>query len=433
MNALLDWSLAQGYLDGAVPLDSSGGTRASSTPPIVALRGTHQRDELPPTSITKEYGAGSSATTALAGVSFAARGAEFLSIVGPSGCGKTTLLKIVAGLIDAELGPDHVRRCRRRGKLRTSLVFQDHGLLPWYDVLENVALGLRFQHGDRAAARERARHFIVQVGLERFLHHHPHELSIGMRQRVGIARAFVADPRDPAARRAVRIARRADEARAAAGAAAHLAGAPEAGRARHARHRRGDPAQRPHRGHERPSGRASARRSPCRSRVRAIWTCSATPPGRRSATASGASSKKRCGRACGCRDEDRQGRPSIASSPRRSRVLPPRRVGDRGAQRLDRVAVFPPPSRILADFPELWRNDLLDNVGLTLVRFLGGVVVGAVPGIIIGLCIGWSTRLRRIVDPFIAAIHPIPKIVLFPLFIVIFGDQRMGEDRLGRR
>jgi NitT/TauT family transport system ATP-binding protein len=66
--------------------------------------------------------------------------------------------------------------------------------LPWYDVLENVALGLRFQSGDRVAAREQARHFIVQVGLERFLHHHPHELSIGMRQRVGIARAFVADP-----------------------------------------------------------------------------------------------------------------------------------------------------------------------------------------------------------------------------------------------
>jgi len=145
--------------------------------------------------ITKEYGAGSSGTTALAGVSFAARGAEFVSIVGPSGCGKTTLLKIVAGLIEPTSG--HISfdgEAPATKKLRTSLVFQDHGLLPWYDVLENVALGLRFQSGDRAAAREKARHFIVQVGLERFLHHHPHQLSIGMRQRVGIARAFVADP-----------------------------------------------------------------------------------------------------------------------------------------------------------------------------------------------------------------------------------------------
>jgi NitT/TauT family transport system ATP-binding protein len=145
-------------------------------------------------NITKEYGAGSSRTIALAGVSFAARGAEFLSIVGPSGCGKTTLLKIIAGLIEPTSGRISFDDAASPKPLRTSLVFQDHGLLPWYDVLENVALGLRFQHGSREAAREKARHFIVQVGLERFLHHHPHELSIGMRQRVGIARAFVADP-----------------------------------------------------------------------------------------------------------------------------------------------------------------------------------------------------------------------------------------------
>ncbi len=144
--------------------------------------------------ITKEYGAGSSRTTALAGVSFAARGAELVSIVGPSGCGKTTLLKIVAGLIAPSSGTISFEGASSPKKLRTSLVFQDHGLLPWYDVLENVALGLRFQSSDKETAREKARHFIVQVGLEKFLHHHPHELSIGMRQRVGIARAFVADP-----------------------------------------------------------------------------------------------------------------------------------------------------------------------------------------------------------------------------------------------
>ncbi|MEA2490099.1 MAG: NitT/TauT family transport system ATP-binding protein [Acidobacteriota bacterium] len=144
-------------------------------------------------AITKEYGSGPARTTALAGVSLAARGAEFLSIVGPSGCGKTTLLKIVAGLTAPSSGrvtfDDHPP-----GKLRTALVFQDHGLLPWYDVLQNVALGLRFQPVDREVALERARQFIVQVGLEKFLHHKPHQLSIGMRQRVGIGRAFVADP-----------------------------------------------------------------------------------------------------------------------------------------------------------------------------------------------------------------------------------------------
>jgi NitT/TauT family transport system ATP-binding protein len=144
--------------------------------------------------ITKEYGDGASHTVALAGVSFAARGAEFVSIVGPSGCGKTTLLKIIAGLVPQSSGEVLFDAPATPGTLRTGLVFQDHGLLPWYDVLENVALGLRFLNVPRAEARERARHFIIQVGLEKFLQHHPHELSIGMRQRVGIARAFVADP-----------------------------------------------------------------------------------------------------------------------------------------------------------------------------------------------------------------------------------------------
>ncbi len=150
------------------------------------------------TEITKEYGSGGSRTVALAGVTLEAADSEFISIVGPSGCGKTTLLKIIAGLVDASGGTISFDHPQQEGRLRTALVFQDHGLLPWYDVLENVALGLQFQSGfegsDRKAALEKARHFIFKLGLERFLHHHPHELSIGMRQRVGIARAFVADP-----------------------------------------------------------------------------------------------------------------------------------------------------------------------------------------------------------------------------------------------
>lgn len=83
--------------------------------------------------------------------------------------------------------------------------------------------------------------------------------------------------------------------------------------------------------------------------------------------------------------------------------------------------VFPAPTLILADFAVLWRQGLMENIALTLSRFAAGAVIGGIPGITFGLCIGWSSRLRRIADPFIAALHPIPKIVLFPLFIVIFG------------
>ncbi len=83
--------------------------------------------------------------------------------------------------------------------------------------------------------------------------------------------------------------------------------------------------------------------------------------------------------------------------------------------------IFPAPSRVASALVTLVRQDLFHNIGVSLVRFFGGVVVGSIPGILLGLCIGWLPRLHRVVDPFIAAIHPLPKIVLFPLFIVIFG------------
>jgi ABC-type nitrate/sulfonate/bicarbonate transport system permease component len=83
--------------------------------------------------------------------------------------------------------------------------------------------------------------------------------------------------------------------------------------------------------------------------------------------------------------------------------------------------IFPPPSRIAKALVTLVRQDLFHNIGISLMRFFGGVIAGSIPGILFGLCIGWLPRLRRVVDPFISAIHPLPKIVLFPLFIVIFG------------
>ncbi|HYO77724.1 MAG TPA: ABC transporter permease, partial [Thermoanaerobaculia bacterium] len=83
--------------------------------------------------------------------------------------------------------------------------------------------------------------------------------------------------------------------------------------------------------------------------------------------------------------------------------------------------LFPHPSRIAATLFSLREQGLINDVLITIGRLLAGLVLGAVPGVIVGLCVGASPRLHGIIDPFIAAIHPLPKIVLFPLFIVIFG------------
>ncbi len=131
---------------------------------------------------------------ALANISFEVRAREFLCIVGPSGCGKTTLLKLIAGLLQPTLGRivfDNPDECHR---FRCALVFQEHGLFPWMSVLENVAFGLEMQGVARPERLRRALGFIHKVGLGAFVEAFPAELSVGMQQRVGIARAFVADP-----------------------------------------------------------------------------------------------------------------------------------------------------------------------------------------------------------------------------------------------
>jgi NitT/TauT family transport system ATP-binding protein len=120
---------------------------------------------------------------------------EFVCIVGPSGCGKTTFLKIIAGLIKPTSG--EIRFCEPSAdeKPPTAFVFQDHGLLPWMTVTENVAFGLEMGGVKRPERRDRAHAFIEKVGLASFAHSYPYQLSAGMRQRVGIARAFVTDPK----------------------------------------------------------------------------------------------------------------------------------------------------------------------------------------------------------------------------------------------
>jgi NitT/TauT family transport system ATP-binding protein len=119
---------------------------------------------------------------------------EFVCIVGPSGCGKTTLLKSIAGLIAPSQGRIiYTGRPAAQGP-RTAMVFQDQGLFPWMTVVDNVAFGLETQGMARKERRQRAEAFLAKVGLSRFTKSYPHELSGGMRQRVAILRAFLADP-----------------------------------------------------------------------------------------------------------------------------------------------------------------------------------------------------------------------------------------------
>ncbi|HEY3916799.1 MAG TPA: ABC transporter ATP-binding protein [Stellaceae bacterium] len=120
---------------------------------------------------------------------------EFLSIVGPSGCGKSTFLSILLGLIKPDSGELdlHGRRIDGPGTDR-AMVFQEFGLLPWRTVQHNVELGLQLKGMPAAQRRNVAQHFIRMVGLVGFESHYPHELSGGMKQRVGIARALATDP-----------------------------------------------------------------------------------------------------------------------------------------------------------------------------------------------------------------------------------------------
>jgi NitT/TauT family transport system ATP-binding protein len=145
----------------------------------------------------KTYGTGERATHAIAEVSFAVEDGEFVCVVGPSGCGKTTLLKCVGGLLSPGSG-----EVLLRGRKVTSppeemaLVFQEYGrsLMPWSSVWNNVLLPLR--HKKLAATKRKTlvEEALAAVGLTRFSHHYPWQLSGGMQQRVAIARALAYQP-----------------------------------------------------------------------------------------------------------------------------------------------------------------------------------------------------------------------------------------------
>lgn len=125
-----------------------------------------------------------------------AREGEFVSLLGPSGCGKTTLLKIIAGLLKPTEGSVRIDDGVVSGPgPDRAVVFQDFVLLPWDTVLSNAAFPLEMRGVPRLQREAIAREKLALVGLTPFERSYPHELSGGMKQRVGLARALAADPR----------------------------------------------------------------------------------------------------------------------------------------------------------------------------------------------------------------------------------------------
>ena len=145
--------------------------------------------------VDKRFQSGSGTVEALRDVNFGVGEGEFVCIIGSSGAGKTTLFRIIAGLEEATSGTIWLDGEPVEGPgTDRGMVFQEYGLFPWRTVLGNVTFGLEQRAMGRSARRERARDMIHLVGLEEFEDSYPKELSGGMKQRVGIARALAVDP-----------------------------------------------------------------------------------------------------------------------------------------------------------------------------------------------------------------------------------------------
>ncbi|GIV69053.1 ABC transporter ATP-binding protein [Caldilinea sp.] len=155
-------------------------------------------------NVTKVYGAGATAVTAVNDVSLSVRRGEFVALVGPSGSGKTTMLAMLAGLLRPSAGQifiagqdigrmSETQRTRFRGRY-IGFAFQSNNLVPYLTALENVELLLRLNGKLDRNGRERARDLLVRLGLGERLHNRPNQLSGGQQQRVAIARALIHEP-----------------------------------------------------------------------------------------------------------------------------------------------------------------------------------------------------------------------------------------------
>jgi NitT/TauT family transport system ATP-binding protein len=145
--------------------------------------------------LTKRFGGAQGALTVMDGVSFDVQPLEFLALLGPSGCGKSTLLRAIGGLEQSDSGSISIDGKEIHGPgIGRAMVFQSFDLFPWRTAIENIEFGLEVLKLPRAQRHTVARRYIELVGLGRFENSYPHQLSGGMQQRVGIARALAVQP-----------------------------------------------------------------------------------------------------------------------------------------------------------------------------------------------------------------------------------------------
>jgi NitT/TauT family transport system ATP-binding protein len=146
-------------------------------------------------NVSHVYGSAASPVAALQNVSLDVAPGEFVAVVGASGCGKSTLLRIASGLLKPSAGDAMFAGETIEGPTsQISMIFQDAVMLPWFTVLENVALPEKIARRNLDAARHRARGMLRAAGLEGFEDVYPDMLSGGMRQRAAIVRALITQP-----------------------------------------------------------------------------------------------------------------------------------------------------------------------------------------------------------------------------------------------
>ncbi len=141
-------------------------------------------------NLSKKFQEGGSEVEALQNVSFKVNEHEFVAVLGPSGCGKTTLLRVIAGLVSPSSGEVVYHGNNKSGDI--GFVFQDYALFDWKTVEENLVTAQKM--ADQKVSHERVETYLEMVDLKEFSDSYPGELSGGMRQRLGVARALIYDP-----------------------------------------------------------------------------------------------------------------------------------------------------------------------------------------------------------------------------------------------